>query len=109
MIREWLMLVVFVALFYWLIKMKPTFFANKIRLVQVELAVTLVLSVFLFISAGFNLLFIYVLFWVMLALGSYVVYQKYNEKMGFIGLSFCLYFTLIFIYLEFYLLNFSTL
>ena len=99
--------ILFVGLFFWLIEKEATFFENKLKIVQIELGSILFLTVFLFISAGFNLLFGFFLVWLLLAVGCYLVYIKRHKKIGFIGVSFCLYFTVVFIYLELFLLNFN--
>lgn len=99
--------VIFVVVFFWMIRKNGAFFENKLRFVQVGLGLTLFLSIFLFISADSILLFLFFLFWALVAVGSFLAYQKYSAKIGFVGLSFCLFFTGIFVYLELFLLNFD--
>ena len=107
MLIELLVMAVFVFVFFRLIRADQRFFENRLRWVQVELGVTLFLSIFLFVSAGFSFLLLFFLFWALVSVASYVIYLKVNPKLGFIGSSFCLYFTLMFVYLELFLLNFN--
>jgi len=107
MLIEFIGLIIFVLIFFKLIGTDQTFFENKLRMVQIELGVTLFLSVFLFWSAGFTWLLLFFLFWAGVATGSYFIYVKYNQKIGFIGSSFCLFFTIVYFYFELFLLNFN--
>lgn len=99
--------ILFIGLFFWLVNKEAIFFENKLRIVQIELGLILFFTIFLFISSGFNLLFGFFLLWVLFAIGCYFIYQKFHQKIGFIGISFCLFFTVVFLYLELFLLNFD--
>jgi len=101
------LLMVFVVVFFTLIRMGKNRFAKLLRLSQVFLG-TIVWGLLALIFDGrFGALTFFYLFFGALAGTSYFLFLKGSEKVGFIGLSFCLVFVGLFVYLHFVLLNFN--
>ena len=97
---------VFIGGFFTLIRMSATRFARP-SLARVLLGLSIFCLLFLLIDAAFGFLFGFFLGFALLAGGSYYVFLKRSQKVGFIGLCFCLTFSALFFYLQFFLLNFS--
>lgn len=107
MLMEFLILLVFVMIFFSLIKLKSTFYQGRDVLAKILLGINLILLAILCLSAGFGPLLLFFLCWVGIALGSYGVYRKLHPKSGIIGACFCLFFSAVFVYLQLYLFNFN--
>lgn len=98
-----IMPILFIILFTWLIYTKKDIFSNKKRFLQIELGITLLATIIILIISGFRLTAGFLLLWVAVAFLCYYIYQKHHQKIGFIGVSFCTFFNIVFLYLQFWI------
>ncbi|MGL4338104.1 MAG: hypothetical protein ACRCST_14515 [Turicibacter sp.] len=95
-----LILILFIALFFILFKLKGPFFNGKKRWLQVELGLISIITIIQLIISGIGMTLGFILFWGIVAFGCYYVYEKYNQKIGFIMVNFSFFFSISFLILQ---------
>lgn len=95
--------ILFIALFSWLISTKKDIFSNKKRFLQIELGIILLATLIILVISGLGMTVAFLLLWVAVAFLCYYIYQNHHQKVGFIGVSFCTFFNLVFLYLQFWI------
>lgn len=94
--------ILFIVLFTWLIYTKKDIFSNQKRFLQIQLGIISVITLTILIISGAGITIGFLLLWVVLAFLCYYIYQK-HPKIGFIGVSFCTFFNIVFLYLQFWI------
>ena len=98
-----LIAILFIGLFTWLIYTKKDIFSNKKKFLQIELGIILLATLIILIISGIGITMGFLLLWVAIAFLSYYIYQNHHQKVGFIGVSFCAFFNIVLLYLQFWI------
>ena len=98
-----LIVAIFIPLFFWLVYSKKEKFSNKKRLLQIELGLISLVTIIMIIIGGVGITLAFLLIWVAVALVSYYIYLKKSSKVGFIGVNFCAFFSIVFLILQIWL------
>lgn len=101
------LLVIFVVVFFVLIRLDRGRFSGLLRVAQVFLGAIMLGLLALLLDSRLGFLTLFYLFFGAASGMSYFLFLKHSKKVGFIGLAFCLVFVGIFLYLHFVLLNFD--
>lgn len=94
------MIILFIAIFFYLIRLNKNQFNNKKRILQIELALNIIIALILLIISGLGITIYFIFFWLITSAICYYLYCNNHEKVGFIGTSFCTFFLCIFLILQ---------
>lgn len=93
-------LLIFIVLFFMLFVLKEPFFKNKKLWLRIDLGIIFIITLIQIIISGLGLTTAFILFWVAASCLFYYVYNKYNQKVGFIMVNFSLFFSVVFLFLQ---------
>lgn len=93
-------LVGFISLFSFFIQSKKLNFKDKKRWLQGELLINIVITLILIIINGLGMSTCFILFWLIFSFLFYYIYIQNKEKLGFIGVTFCSFFLMVFLFLQ---------